>query len=441
MPSKPNVVIYHDELLPPSETFILAQAESLSHFNPIYVGLRQVPGLQVPPDRSLFFCSGGSNRHWSKLKRVRTKLFGPTSDNLKRLRQLNPVLVHAHFGLDGTNAMRFSHALGIPLIVTFHGYDVTVREDLFRKQSLAKRLYLSRFPELAKRAACAICVSGFIQRAVVARHFPIEKTVVHYTGVNLEQFNPDPTVVRGPCVLFVGRLVHKKGCEYLINAMKTVQSRLPEAELVVIGDGPLRAELEKKASSMLTRVQFLGWQTPSEIRSWMNRSSVFGAPSVVAESGDAEGLPTVLLEAQSMGLPVAGFATGGIDEAVDHGSTGLLGRSHDCETLARNILQILTDRETWACFSNAGRRYVEEHFDLNGRQAAKLEAIYSRVLGNSRNLAPEPVLIDRQDITVPAPGGNAYGLGARRAAILGSEAAFEPPPSDLLPESYSSFNR
>src|SRR5207245_957249 len=92
-------------------------------------------------------------------------------------------------------------------------------------------------------------------------------------------------------VLFTGRLDEKKGCEYLIRAMAKVQSESPHMELMVIGDGPLRPELEQLAAHCLRKYRFLGFQPREVVKHWMNRARMFGAPSIRARSGDAEGYP------------------------------------------------------------------------------------------------------------------------------------------------------
>src|SRR5438309_11333226 len=97
---------------------------------------------------------------------------------------------------------------------------------------------------------------------MIRQGFSANKIVVHYVGVDTELFCPEPGVKRKPIALFTGRLVEKKGCEYLIRAMAKVQSKSPHMELMVIGDGPLRSELEQLAGQCLRKYRFLGFQPP-----------------------------------------------------------------------------------------------------------------------------------------------------------------------------------
>jgi glycosyltransferase involved in cell wall biosynthesis len=282
-------------------------------------------------------------------------------------------LLHAHFGPDGCQAISLARALDIPLVVSLHGYDVTIDDDHLW------RWYLRRRAPLQAHGARFICCSDFIRKQALAKGFPAEKTVVHYTGIDTDFFRPAPNVVRCPVVLFVGRLVPKKGCEYLIRAMARVQEVMPEIRLVVIGQGPLRKELEQQAAALLHNFEFLGERPPAAVRDWMNRAAVFSAPSVVAESGDAEGFGMVFAEAQAMGLPVVSFATGGIPEAVAHEQTGFLVSEQDWGALAAKLLVLLQNHDLWSQFSEAGPARVEALFNIR-KQATILENIYESVL-------------------------------------------------------------
>ena len=177
----------------------------------------------------------------------------------------------------------------------------------------------------------------------------------------------------------MGRLVDKKGCTYLIRAMAEIQRSMPDVELVIIGDGPLRAELEAEARGSLRKHRFLGVQPSTVVREWMSRARVFSVPSITADSGDAEGFGIVFAEAQAMGVPVASFASGGIPEAVAHGETGLLSAEKDWRGLARDLALLLRDDDLWNRMSDRARRRVAERFDLR-KQTRLLAEIYREVL-------------------------------------------------------------
>ena len=364
------MIVYRDELLGNSETFIRAQGESLDRFRAFYLGTRHVPGLSLPDLRYHVVSGAGAIR---RMQRARFKLWGAGTALQQMLAEKKPALVHAHFGPDACNAISLARTLDVPLVATFHGYDVTT------SNALLPRLYVRRQELLKRSAAKFLCVSEFIRQRAIEKGFPAEKMIVHYTGVDTDLFCPNPELSRLPIVLFVGRLVQKKGCEYLIRAMSRVQEALPGAQMVVLGDGPLRSTLEKQAAEVLKSFQFLGMQNPAVVRNWMNRAMVFSTPSLTAESGDAEGFGMVFAEAQAMGLPVVSFASGGVPEAVANERTGYLVPERDWESLSEKILTLLSDPELWRRFSEAGQARVRERFDI-WKQTAALENIYDSVL-------------------------------------------------------------
>ncbi|HXW14593.1 MAG TPA: glycosyltransferase [Terriglobia bacterium] len=370
MNTKQTSIIYRDELLAASETFIPAQAGSLEHFRPLYVGLRRVQGLPLAESECHIISCGGVA---GVVQRARFKLLGPDARLRRKLQQSSPALMHAHFAPDACNALALAESLRIPLLVSLHGYDITVGDQHH------PAAYRWRRERLRAQASRFLCVSNFLRGKAIARGFPAAKTVVHYTGTDVDFFRPDPRVPRSPVVLFVGRLVPVKGCEYLIRAMTCVQRSAPEARLVVIGDGYLRPKLEQQAASSLRNFEFLGAQQPAAVRLWMNRASVLCTPSVSMESGYTEAFGMVFVEAQAMGLPVVSFASGGIPEAVAEGETGFLVKERDWQALANRLLRVLTDRDLWARFSQAGQSRVRTLFDIR-KQAMALDSIYQQVL-------------------------------------------------------------
>jgi glycosyltransferase involved in cell wall biosynthesis len=379
--SNPNLLIYRDELLGASETFVLSQAEALQQFRPVYVGLRLVPELPTPADRRVLLASSGV---LGKPERARRRLFGPTKSQIRQLRDLNPVLVHAHFGPDGIHATPIAKQLEVPLIVTFHGYDATMSDEALSSFSMSLRSYVRRRPELIANASLSLCVSEFIRQKLLERGFPAEKTRVHYVGVDTEVFRADPSVERRKLVLFVGRLVENKGCEFLLRAMKTVQQSHPDAELAIIGEGPLRSALEHRAHELqLSNFRFLGMQPLSIVRQWMNQARVFSVPSIEVASGASEGFGLVFAEAQSMGVPVVSFRTGGIPEAVADGCSGLLAPPANWEMLAEHIELLFSSSDVWDCFSTEASNRARRCFSL-AKQTASLEQIYNEVIAGKQ---------------------------------------------------------
>ncbi|MGB7416566.1 MAG: glycosyltransferase [Thermosynechococcaceae cyanobacterium] len=376
--SKPVVVFFSGRLLPPSETFILAQGKHLETFTPYYVGTRRVEGLPLPEDHTVVINRGNLV---GKAQEGIFKLFGTAPQFTRRIKELKPSLIHAHFGVCGTLALPLARSLNLPMLVTFYGLDATMTDDYAKQDSVSTRVYLKRKEALKKQVSLFIGVSDFICNKLLQQGFPEDKVISHYYGVDTDFFEPDLTIEREKTVLFVGRLAEKKGCEYLIRAMEKVQTILEDVNLVLVGDGELRAELEALAAQKLRRYEFLGLQPPHVVKDWMNRTKLLAVPSVTASNGDSEGLPTVVVEAQSMGLPVVGTFHAGIPQAVLHQTTGLLAQERDWGTLAENILSLLKESERWRAFSDCGRERMVTHFNVK-TQTQKLETFYQRIVKN-----------------------------------------------------------
>jgi colanic acid/amylovoran biosynthesis glycosyltransferase len=372
---RPVVAVYRSLLLWTTETYIRSQAEAMGRYQSQYVGLERVAGLDLPEDRVIVLNRGG------RLGRARQAVFewfGVSPSLVAALRGLRPVLVHAHLGSDGAMALPLARRLRLPLVVTFHGFDATASDEAVRRRGRRYQAFLRRRDAMKREGRLFIAVSEFIRGKLLERGWPEERVVVHYIGVDTERFRADPGVPREPVVLFVGRLIETKGVTHLIAAMREVQTGVPEAELVVVGGGPLRGDLERQARESGVRARFLREIAPADVRAWMNRARVVCMPSVTASDSTVEAMPIVALEAQAMGVPVVGSRSGGIPEAVVDGETGLLGPEGDRAALAAHLEALLTDAALWQRLSTAAVARVRERFDLH-RQTARLEDLYDSV--------------------------------------------------------------
>jgi colanic acid/amylovoran biosynthesis glycosyltransferase len=373
---KPRVLIFRHELLPWSETFVADQAENLRRYAPIYCGLRRVPGLQTAREKTIII-RDPSRRGWVRGQLFRVFRWSPFL--IAELRRRGVRLIHAHFEGGGMALTRMARTLGIPLLVTFHGIDVTKENQSQWPNPVIRMVWLRRRAELQRQGHLFLGVSSFIRGRMIDLGYPAERTRVHYTGVDISSALPNQGIAREPTVLFAGRLVEKKGCRFALEAMQTVQAVAPELQLLVAGDGPLRHELEAEARSRRLNAKFLGQRTKDEVIGWMGRSRLLCAPYLPASDGDTDGCPTTLLEAQAAGLPAIAFSHGGSIEALNHGATGLLVPVGDSAALAASILQLCRDPALWKQLSLAGRSWVEEQFDLR-KQNARLEELYDRAL-------------------------------------------------------------
>jgi glycosyltransferase involved in cell wall biosynthesis len=366
----PTVVIYTHSLLERSMTFIRSHAEALTRYRPVYAGAHRVQGLELPADRVVTANRGGLS---GPVEEFLFRSCGLAGGFAERLRAFGPVVLHAHFGLSGPSALTLADALGIPLVITYHGQDATITDQEARK-SWRGREYLRGRALVMERAAIVIAVSDFIRSRLIAKGYPEQKVVTHRNGIDLAYFRRGDQV-REKVVVFVGRFVEKKGCEYLIRALASLRQQGHAARGVLVGDGPLRPMLERLAADSGADVVFAGFRALPEVRDWLARASVVAVPSVTAANGDSEGLPTVILEAQAMGTPVVVTRHAGNAEGVVEGRSALVVAERDVDGLAEAMRFFLEDRDAVESFGSAGRTFVETQFDI-AAQARGLERLY-----------------------------------------------------------------
>jgi len=373
-----RVLIFAERMLPSTQTFIPLQVNELQRYSAKYIGLIPAERNYVLRDRPVMLTHNRSLA--SRWRREIYRWVGCAPRFHSRLRHLGAKVIHAHFAEGGPPAFFLSSRLNLPLVVHLRGGAEMMTDEELRKHAFELPFLIHR-RKLFERSSLFLCVSHYIRDKAIATGFPSEKLQVHYTGMNCRAFNAKlPVSEKDPdLVLYVGRLVRYKGCDYLLRAMCQVQQRRPEAKLVVIGDGDFRAELETLKSSLGVRCTFLGEQSQTVIREWLEKARVFCGPSVTLEGGMSEAFGNVFSEAQAMGVPVVSFRHGGIPETLCDGVTGLLAAERDVEALTSHLLRYLEDTAFWAYSREEGMRWVRREFDVRA-QTAKLETIYDRVI-------------------------------------------------------------
>ncbi|GAA3958435.1 glycosyltransferase [Actinoplanes auranticolor] len=362
-----TVAIWRSCLLPGSETFIRDQGGALTGWRPAYLGAVKVASpIAADTDAIAFPDTAAGRAGWLLLR-----LTGRSARLRRLLAGLRPEVVHAHFAGDGWLVSRAAGQLGLPLVVTLHGLDVTSQA---RRPGLRGARHRRHLRTVFARAALIIAVSDFIRDRAVELGADPAKVRVHHTGVPIAGV-PAAVPPRWD-VVFVGRFVAKKGLDDLVEAIAITGE--PRPRVLLIGAGPLDGEIRRRAAELGLDATFLGAQDATVVRRSLAEAKVFVAPSKTAPDGDTEGLPTTILEAGSMGLPTVSTYHSGIPEAVVHGETGLLCAEGDRPALAAAIRQVLSDDELGARLGRQARRHVETHFDLD-EQTARLEQLYEAV--------------------------------------------------------------
>jgi colanic acid/amylovoran biosynthesis glycosyltransferase len=292
----------------------------------------------------------------------------------KELQEQKINLVHAHFGTNGVLIAPLCKRLNIPLVVTFHGFDISsapLRWPAYRKQLKA----------LFHQIVYAIAISEEMVDRLIACGCPKEKIKVSYLGVPLTSFPfVDRSAHTKPLVfLHAGRLTAKKGVSDLVRAFHFTFPKVGEAELWIAGEGEEKKEIQQVIQKLRSStVKLLGRLSEEELLQVRNKADVFVLNCRTDEAGTKEGLPISILEACCTGLPVISTRHAGIGEAVQQEQTGLLVDEYDTIALSM-ALQKMTDDSVRLAMGKSARTLMEEKFSLASCNQ-KLSALYDVAL-------------------------------------------------------------
>lgn len=268
--------------------------------------------------------------------------------------------LHAHFGSDATTAACLAaRAIGGSYSFTAHARDIYHTYVSPAADAAMRRAKL-------REAAFVVTVSDYNARHLRAL-CPGARVVRLYNGIDLNAFRPvDPAGQKPGRLIAVGRLVPKKGFGVLIEAAAILKSRGRRFELSLVGSGPMEQALRDAIAvhGLGREVQLEGALPQELLVERMAEAQAAVLPCIVTESGDRDGLPTVLLEAMARALPVVTTTVSGGPEIVEHGVTGLLCRPSDATALADALDAVLADPAAARAMGQAGRLRAERHFDL-----------------------------------------------------------------------------
>ena len=280
-----------------------------------------------------------------------------------------PDVILCHFGPNGDLGVRLRASLGLhaSVVTFFHGFDVS---------TLVKTHGPKLYERLFREGDLFLPASKAFATVLLRLGCPAEHTKVHRMGVRFANVSADSmervAEVDAPTELVflcVGRLVAKKGHRETLRAFAKASARLAgqPLQLVFVGDGPLRGELESLAASLHISVctRFLGAQSRDQVRYWLGRAHAFVLASLTGPDGDLEATPVAISEAMAMGLPILSTFHGGIPELVEDGVNGLLVQEGDVAGLADAMVALATDREGAKRMGAGGKRIVREKMDLD----------------------------------------------------------------------------
>jgi glycosyltransferase involved in cell wall biosynthesis len=389
---KPNIAIYLQHYLSPSMTFIYRQILGVRNVvNPLVFSSHKVENMNLFPFDKIYF----KKRDLLKVKTsgLFTKLYGrhkllarkpKISYNQKRyftkkMSNDDIKIIHAHFGPSGIEILPVAKHLNIPLIVSFHGYDGSILlkfEDYKRK---LKRLFEYSY-------------------VIVPSHYMLEElnekigninnySIVNY-GIPLDDFryiertSVKKKVDSGETLTFlqVSNFVEKKGHFYTVSAFRELLNFYSNAQLILAGDGYLKGEIQELVNNLgLTKkVIFPGAVNHNQVSIFMSKADLFLHHSITSSQGDKEGIPNVIMEAMSTGLPCISTKHAGIPELIKDEVNGLLVAERDIKGYVQKMKKLLATEND---FNAQARKTIENDFNLE-IQVKKLKTIYSGLIQN-----------------------------------------------------------
>lgn len=362
-----------------TETFIYNLVAGLRSWEPVLAAPERINEKEFPLKGVRFFqvrvgCSG---------------IRGVFDNVLRRhLRWVDPILfrvlnesrasvVHAHFGWSGVRAELACKKKRIPLLVSFYGLDAAIRRG---RESDIEQLYEHLFTN-----AALVCVEGpHLANTVSKLGCPSEKIRILRIAVPVDEIGfrvRDCLDSRRVRLLHCGRFVRKKGLLILLEALADLRRKDCSFELCVIGDGPLRPEIERSILllELQKSVRLLGPQPRDVFWRELEKCDLLVAPSLSAPNGDSEGgAPTVILEAQSAGVPVVTTNHADIPFVVVPNGSAILADEGSVPSLVNALEKAIGESDRWAEMGHSGREFVSAKHNASV-VCLQLESLYDEV--------------------------------------------------------------
>lgn len=296
----------------------------------------------------------------------------------KKLNELidsfKPDVIHCHFGFEALKVTENFTRNDIPVIVTFHGYDAT---EFDNKESYKRKLKAT----FDRPNIFPMFVSDYIRQRVARLTVNTEKGFLLYLGIDLDRFKRKifPDKSSGVQFIQISSFAGQKGHVYTVEAIRRFFDKYPDsnARFVFGGGGAVELDVVRaqvKKLNLENKIHFTGKINPEEVRQWLDQSHYFIHPSVVGPKGETEGLPTAIMEAMAMELPILSTYHAGIPELVQPGINGLLVNEKDIDAYVAKFVEI----QEWSyCPQNRTRVFEMCEIKSHTRQ---LISVYQKVI-------------------------------------------------------------
>ncbi|NGX87669.1 glycosyltransferase [Rahnella sp. Lac-M11] len=279
----------------------------------------------------------------------------------KNSRKIKSDINIAHFGTTAAllNQLKRLGFVDGKIAAVFHGNDISQKRIL--------NLFHSDYEQLFNDANYIFPVSELWASKIALTPAIKNKTHVIRMGVNISKFiYKERITISYPIkLLSIARLTEKKGISVAINACLLLKQQNVDFDYTIIGDGPLRKELESQVTNLGLgdKIAFLGAQTQETVSEYLNNSDVFLLPSVTASDGDMEGIPVALMEAMAIGIPVISTFHSGIPELIEDRVSGFLVNENDAASIAGVISEIIDNPGVLPDICRNAKQTIDNEFD------------------------------------------------------------------------------
>jgi glycosyltransferase involved in cell wall biosynthesis len=354
--SELRIVLFSPNRAAYSETFIKAHIERLPFL--ILPRFGHHLGIETENGRKVwiwgYWFDAFASRAMPKVHRaIRTFFLA------RHLRSVKADAVFAEYGITGSYLAPACEKVKIPLFVHFHGFDASVYDLLVQEGDSYRKMF--------RIAAGVVAVSAHMRSTLLQLGANAKSLYLSPCGVDSDRFAGAAPEKSRPEFLAVGRLVEKKAPYLTILALSRVIKTVPKATLTIIGNGPLFGPCQRlvQALHLDDSVTMLGVCNSDEISLRMRKARAFVQHSLVANSGDSEGMPVAIIEAQMSGLPVVATRHAGIPDVVINGETGFIIEEADVDGMADAMIKLAKDPMLAARLGTAARERAVTHFTIN----------------------------------------------------------------------------
>jgi glycosyltransferase involved in cell wall biosynthesis len=291
--------------------------------------------------------------------------------SFKIIKKEKIVIIHSHWMVPGglIGAIN-AKVLKVKHILTIHA------ADLFFLKRLPFKTIIANF--IVKQCDKITVVSSHLYEELLQLVSPgylegiKNKVEIIPMGIHVSSMRPDKdktelkkehNVQAKNILLFIGRLVEKKGLIYLLKAVQKIIIRNSDIELIICGDGPLRKELEQivRKDGLDNIVRFVGYTQGGRKKNYLALADILIVPSIITKSGDTEGLPVVVLEGLAAGKSIIGTDVGGLGDVIRDGENGFLIEQKNSDQIADKVLELLRNKELQLKFRENSLKAAENY--------------------------------------------------------------------------------